>query len=108
MSVGTSLSNEKISAGNPFDWTGADAGVIGARVYANTEMGAMKVGASAAFLTTEDDDQADGDVLALAAGLVYPVLDNTTFQVQLQYTDGEVNDSDISLLEAGTGFFVKF
>lgn len=106
--VGTSLSNEEIGLGNPFDFTGMNAGVVGARLYGSTAMGATKLGASIAYLETEEDDAADGDALALAAGLVYDIAASTTFQLQLGYQDGEVNSVDYEEMRAGTGIFVKF
>ncbi len=106
--VGTSLSNEQITLGSPFDFSGASAGVIGGRLYSSVKLGAATLSGSAAYLETEEDEFADADVVALAAGLVYPVMENTSFQVQLQYSDGEFNDSDFDAFEAGTGLFVKF
>ncbi len=108
--VGTSLSNEEINyVGNPFDWTGTSAGVVGARAYGNFKASdALSLAASVAYLETEDDDVTDADVVALAAGMVYNVMANTSFQLQLQYSDGEENDIDFNAFQAGTGMFVKF
>ncbi len=117
MDVGTSLSNEEIGLGNPFDWTGDDAGVIGARLYGNVKASdALKFGVSLAYLTVEEDSVTDADIMALAAGMVYTILPNTTFQLQLQYTDGSydkesgvtVANGDFDVFAAATGLFVKF
>ena len=51
-----------------------------------------------------------------AAGYVLPVMENTTLQFQLQYSDVDVDeileindsDTDMSSFQAGTGLFVKF
>ena len=71
-------------------------------------MGATKLGASVAYLEPEEDQFTEAELLAVAAGVVYPVMDNTTFQVQLQYWDGEVEDLEVDNFSAGTGLFVKF
>jgi hypothetical protein len=116
--VGTSLSNEEINVvGNPFNWAGANSGVIGGRLYADFKVSdALKLGASVAYLTVEEDALIDEEVMALAGGLVYTILPNTTFQLQLQYADGEVDsvlgvdveDGGYDILAVGTGLFVTF
>lgn len=114
--VGTSLSNEEIGLGNPFDFTGANAGVIGGRLYSKIKASdALSFGASVAYLTVEEDALVDTDVIALAGGMVYTILPNTTFQLQLEYSDGNVDsiggvsvDADFDTFAAGTGLFVKF
>jgi hypothetical protein len=122
MDVGTSLSNEEITlgsaiggAGNPFDFTNEGAGVVAGRLYTNFKASdALGLGASFAYLTTEDSDVADVDAFVLAAGLKYSFLQNTSFQLQAQYTDGTVNgsgsdpDVDFDAFEVGTGLFVSF
>ena len=117
MDVGTSLSNEEITlygVGNPMDFTGASAGVIGGRLYGNFKAtDKLSFGASVAYLTVEDDKNVDIDEYALAGGMVYKLLANTSFQLQLQYEDGKVNDTtegdvDFNAFRAGTGLFVTF
>lgn len=109
MDVGTSLSNEEITFGNPFDFTGMNAGVVGARLYGNMKLSdALSMGASAAYLETEDDDASDSDTSAFALGMNYAVMANTSFQVQLQYEDGEYDNVDYNAFKAGSGIFVKF
>jgi hypothetical protein len=121
MDVGTSLSNEEITLGqlmgidgNPFDFTGESAGVIGGRLYGNFKLSdTLSFGASAAYLTVQEDKNIDVDEMVLAGGMVYKVLDNTSFQLQLQYQDGTVKDTpvgdiDFDAVTAGTGLFVTF
>jgi hypothetical protein len=123
---GTSLSNEEMdlsdnlvcdlvtfldedeSCGGVFDFSGQGAGVVGARLYASTSLGEAKVGASIAYLETEEDENIDAELTALSVGFVYPVMANTTFQAQLQYTDIEVEGVDADSFQVGTGLFVKF
>ena len=128
--VGTSLSNEQITFGRVFNVAeiaqkeGASialtsAGVVGARLYTSYKASdALSLGASIAYGESEEDEIADVEVLALAAGLVYKVMANTSFQVQLQYTDGTLNetatvlvgegDQDFDSFRMGTGLFVNF
>jgi hypothetical protein len=109
MDVGTSLSNEEIVLGNPFDWSGFGAGVTGGRLYGNFKAtDKLSFGASAAYLETEDDNVVDADEYALAGGMVYKLLANTSFQLQVQYEDGEVENEDYNAFRAGTGLFVSF
>ena len=115
MDVGTSLSNEEIPLGNVFDFTGTGAGVMAGRLYASFKASdALNFGVSGAYLQTEDDDVADVDAMAFAGGVTYSLLENTSIQLQLQYTDGTVNgsgsdpDVDFDSFQAGTGIFVKF
>jgi hypothetical protein len=121
--VGTSLSNEQIDLtdqglnNNPFDWTNLNAGSISGRLYGNFKASDdLSIGASAAYLTVEEDAIIDADAYVLAAGMVYSLLENTTFQLQVQYTDGdidelaglEVREGGFDVFSAGTGLFVKF
>jgi len=124
---GTQLSNEEMdlgdnlvcdlieSCGPVFDFTGEGAGVVGGKLYASMMLGDTKLGASAAYLQSEEDDVVDSSGMFLSAGLVYPVMANTTFQLQLQYSDVDVDevygfdvDTDANSFQAGTGLFVKF
>jgi hypothetical protein len=113
--VGTSLSNEQIAIGNPFDFTGESAGVVGGRIYTDIKMSdALSLGASAAYLQEEEDAIVEADGYALAAGLKYAILENTSFQVQLQYEDFDATDvaADVDTgydaFRAGSGIFVNF
>jgi hypothetical protein len=127
--VGTSLSNEEVVLGNPFNFSSqfvslnlgapinTSAGVIGGRLYSSFKVSdALTLGASAAYLTVEEDAIVDMDVVLLAGGLVYTILPNTTFQVQAQYADGSidsildvnVSDGDFDAVKVGTGLFVTF
>ena len=113
--VGTQLSNEEIVFGNPFDFTGQSAGVVAGRLYANFKMSdALALGVSAAYAQEEEDAIIESDGYALAAGLKYTILENTTFQLQLQYEDFDQEfqltgvTADYDAFRAGTGFFVKF
>jgi len=113
--VGTSLSNEEIVFGRPFDFTGMSAGVVGGRLYSDIKLNdAFNLGVSASYLTEEEDAAIESDGYQLAAGLKYAILENTSFQLQLQYEDMNRQDSitsvknDYSAFRAGTGFFVKF
>ena len=128
--VGTSLSNEQMVFGNPFNVASfsdyesqntaqfASAGSIGGRLYAGYKANdVLSFGASAGYFTSEEDKQVDVDVVALAAGVVYKVMANTTLQLQVQYADGTLNetdfigtndDIDFDAFRAGTGLFVAF
>ncbi|MBW2474859.1 MAG: hypothetical protein JRE56_09730 [Deltaproteobacteria bacterium] len=125
--VGTSLSNEQMTFNSygtgdyslfisPFDWTNWNAGSVSGRLYGNFKASEdLSFGASATYLSTEEDDAADADAYALAAGFVYSLLPNTSLQAQVQYTDGTIDeiagvdvDGDFNVFSAGTGLFVKF
>ena len=129
MDIGTSLSNEQISYGSPFNVASVDgyegagfdltsAGSVGGRVYTSYNASdALMLGASVGFFQSEEDKIADVEVAVLAAGLVYKIMENTSLQLQLQATDGTVNqtdytavngDVDFDSFSAGTGLFVKF
>ncbi|MDG5469323.1 hypothetical protein P9J64_13420 [Deltaproteobacteria bacterium IMCC39524] len=116
--VGTSLSNENmrlndnkgLSGPSPFDFSGKSAGVVGGRLYASMMLGDAKVAASAAWLEVEEDKFTEAEAQAFAIGLVYPVMENTTFQAQAQFTsvDDDLSNTDGDVTEFGTGLFVKF
>jgi hypothetical protein len=113
--VGTSLSNEEIVFGNPFDFTGKSAGVVAGRLYADIKMSdSLNLGISAAYAQEEEDAIVESDGYAVAAGLKYAILENTSFQLQLQYEEFDVEEvatgdtSDYDAFRAGTGFFVNF
>ena len=127
--IGTSLSNEQITGGSPFnvaevggyEGTGFSAGSLGAiggRLYGMFKVSdSLKLGASAGYFQEEEDSIVSLDYYALAGGLVYNLMANTTLQLQLQYTDGNVEantgaldgqDEDFDSFRAGTGLFVSF
>jgi len=111
--VGTNLSNEEIVFGNPFDFTGQSAGVVGGRLYTNVKLSdSFSLGASAAYVQEEEDAIIESDGYALAAGLKYAILENTSIQMQLQYEDFDVTVSDVDggydAFRAGSGIFVNF
>jgi len=130
--VGTSLSNEQITFGSPFNVASitayeeptvglTSAGSIGGRLYTSFKAGEdLTFGASAGYFVSEEDKIADVEVMALAGGLVYKIMENTSLQLQLQYADGTLNetaatrslgldgDQDFDNFSAGTGLFVKF
>jgi hypothetical protein len=116
--VGTSLSNEQITLANnkgltgpsPFDFSGKSAGVVGGRLYASVMLGEAKVGASAAFLEVEEDEFTEAELQAFALGVVYPLMENTSFQAQVQFSsiDDDLSDVDGDVTEVGTGLYVKF
>ena len=117
--VGTSLSNEEITLTgypyNVFDFTGASAGVVGGRLYTNVKLSdSMNLGLSGAYLQEEEDAIVESDGYALAAGLKYAILENTSIQMQLQYEDFDVTvvgsdlDGGYDAFRAGSGIFVNF
>ena len=125
--VGTSLSNEQITYDRPFNVAefslGAEGGSVslgslgamGGRLYGSFKASEdLNFGASISYAQEEEDKFAELDYMLLAAGMVYQILPNTTFQIQLQYLDGNVKvddddiDEDFDAFEAGTGLFVKF
>ena len=95
-------------------------GAIGGRLYTGfkaTEE--LSFGASIAYAQEEEDALAELDTLLLVAGMVYRILPNTTFEVQLQYSDGTLEvenwdgagndfDDDFDAFQAGTGLFFMF
>lgn len=109
MDVGTKLSNEQISFGRPYDWTGAGAGVIGGtlKVFAKVS-DALKLGASVGYLNVEDDGVVDADGWAIAAGGSYAIMDNTSLHFQGQYIAADIEGIDADSFEAGVGLFVTF
>ena len=117
--VGTNLDNEEIKLTgfffNVFDFTEQSAGVVGGRLYTALKLSdSLNLGASAAYLQEEEDAIVEKDGYALAAGLTYAILENTSIQLQLQYEDFDVETvatgvtSDYDAFRAGTGIFVKF
>lgn len=109
MEVGTKLSNEQISLGRPFDWTGAGAGVMGVTVKAFAKVSdALNLGASVGYLTPEDDGIVDADALAVAFGGSYAIMENTSLHGQVQYLSVDGDDVDGDGFQAGLGLYVAF
>jgi hypothetical protein len=130
MDVGTQLDNWSIAYGRPFNMAefslGAESeydsdislgslGAIGARLYTDFKASdSLSFGASIAYAQEEEDAYAELDTLLLAAGMVYQIMPNTTFQMQVQYSDGTLKiddesfDEDFDAIQAGSGLFVKF
>ena len=112
LDVGTSLSNEAIDFGSPFNWASNNAGSVGGRIYANFAISEnFDLGASAAFLGVEEDAIVDEEATLVAAGAVYKLAENTSLQLQLQHTEVEDKKSsnpDDKIFSAATGLFVNF
>jgi hypothetical protein len=93
--VGTSLSNEQITGGSPFNLAElakkevgtlalTAAGSTGGRLYTSYKASdALTFGASIGYFESEEDKIADVEVVAAAAGMVYKVTENTSLQLQL-------------------------
>jgi hypothetical protein len=134
MDVGTDLSNEQIVFGSPFnlaEFGGGEAGTefgvaslgcMGARIYTSYKASdTVKIGASAFYGQEEDDSLVSLDGYALAAGLVWNFMPNTSLQFQAQYVSGTIKaesdnlkfeygnkDYDIETVQLGSGLYVKF
>jgi hypothetical protein len=134
MDVGTNLSNEQIVFGSPFnlaefgggeagsEFSVASLGSMGGRIYMGFKASdTLKFGASAAYLQEEDDSYVSLDGYALAAGMVWSLMPNTSFHVQAQYVDGTISaedsalkeefgnkDYDIQNVALGAGLYVNF
>jgi len=129
MDIGTSLSNEQISYGSPFNVASVDgyegagfdltsAGSVGGRLYTNfMASDDFTLGASLGYFVSEEDRIADLEVMTFAGGFVYKLMENTSLQLQVQYVDGTANQTDFSAVNgdvdfdsfsAGSGLFVKF
>jgi hypothetical protein len=129
MDIGSSLSNEQIAYGSPFNvatiaqYEGDDlsltaAGSVGGRLYTNYKVNDdFTLGATVGYFASEEDKVADLEVMTLAGGFVYQLMENTSIQWQLQYVSGTANqtdytavngDIDFDAFEMGSGLFVKF
>jgi len=110
--LGTSLSNEKIAIQRPFDFTGDNAGAIGARVYLTGKANdALGYGASFGYMEPEEDGNTTIDsAMFYAVAMKYTVMANTSLQAQLQYIDIDDDDATAadSILAGGVGLFVNF
>lgn len=115
--VGTKLSNEQINViARPYDFTKANAGLIGLRGYGSFKAGdALNLGASLAYLLPADDDMAEAvsnidSAVVFAAGAVYKVMANTSLHAQFQYemvSASQGSDPDDEY-QAGMGLYVNF
>jgi hypothetical protein len=129
MDIGSSLSNEQIAYGSPFnvasiavyentDLELTSAGSVGGRLYTNYMVNDdFTLGATVGYFVSEEDKIADLEVATLAGGFVYKLMENTSIQWQLQYISGTANqthdtavngDIDFDAFEMGSGLFVKF
>jgi hypothetical protein len=127
--IGSSLSNEQIAYGSPFnvasiavyeesDLELTSAGSVGGRLYTNFKASDdFTLGASVGYFVSEEDKIADLEIIAAAGGFVYKLMENTTLQWQLQYVSGTANktnftavngDIDFDSFSMGSGLFVKF
>ena len=109
--LGTSLSNEQITYGRPFDFTGNGAGVIGGRLFGSFKTSdALTLAASLAYLTPEDDKLTtrDSDLL-FGAAANYKVMSNTSLQAQVQFISKDDSDNTVEdETQVGVGLFVNF
>ena len=127
--AGTSLSDEQIMAGRPFDLGtsliglgvgvtkegtlngAASTGVIGGRLYTNFKASdAVNLGASFAYMTPEEDKHLkDFDSASFyAVGATYALMANTSLQAQFQYVDVDTKADVDSAVLGGVGLFVNF
>jgi hypothetical protein len=107
--VGSNLDNEQIGAGRPFDLFDENAGIIAGRLYASVKASdAATFGASFTYATPEEDANVDADsAMALALGMKYAIMSNTSLGVQVEYIDIDESGVD-SILQSGVGLFVNF
>jgi hypothetical protein len=127
--VGTSLSNEQIKFFNPFnvgsikgyegaEITFASAGSVGGRLYTSYKPSKdLTLGGTLGYFQSEEDEILDVEAITFAAGLHYKIMENTSWQMQLEYLDGTFSktnhtavngDIDFDSFRAGSGLFVKF
>ena len=128
--IGTSLSNEQISYGSPFniaslavyegdDVVATSAGSVGGRLYTSYNVSdAFTLSGTVGYFVSEEDKIADIEVMTAAAGLHFKLMENTSWQVLAEYTGGTVNetntvfagqgDQDFTTFRMGSGLFVKF
>jgi hypothetical protein len=128
--LGTSLSDEQIMVGRPFDLVsalvssvlkkgpdsasinGASSGVIGARLYTNFKASdKVNLGASAAYMEPEEDKNYKEFDSAnfYAVSATYALMANTSLQAQFQYIDVDVKGTKVdSAVLGGVGLFVNF
>jgi len=127
--VGTSLDDEQIMAGRPFDLGtsliglglgvtkegtldgAASTGVIGGRLYTQFKASdALYLGASFAYMTPEEDKNfKDLDSASFyAVGATYALMANTSLQAQFQYVDVDTKAKVDSAVLGGVGLFVNF
>jgi len=128
--AGTSLSDEQIMAGRPFDLGTsliglgvgvtkdgkslpgtANTGVVGGRLYVGFKASdALNLGASAAYMTPEEDKNFKGFDSAsfYAAGATYALMANTSIHAQVEYVDVDTKSKIDSAFLTGVGLFVNF
>lgn len=87
-----------------FDPTGEGAGAIGAGAYGEISVSeALTLYAQLMYLTTDEDDVADVDVLLGNLGLAYKIMSKTTLAAQYHYVSPDADGED---LDAGMGLGV--
>ncbi len=127
--VGTSLSDEQIMVGRPFDLGtsligvglgvtregsldgAASTGVVGGRLYTNYKASdALNLGASFAYMTPEEDKHfKDFDSASFyAVGATYALMANTSLHAQVEYIDVDTKAKVDSAILSGVGLFVNF
>lgn len=127
--IGTSLSDEQIMVGRPFDLGtsligvglgvtkedtldgAASTGVVGGRLYTNYKASdALNLGASFAYMTPEEDKHfKDFDSASFyAVGLTYALMANTSLHAQVEYIDVDTKAKVDSAMLSGVGLFVNF
>jgi predicted porin len=127
--LGTSLHDEQIMASRPFDLgaslvglgLGVDkedplgantsTGVVGGRLYVGFKASdALNLGASAAYMTPEEDKNFKGFDSAsfYAAGATYALMANTSIHAQVEYVDVDTKSKIDSAFLTGVGLFVNF
>ena len=128
--LGTSLHDEQIMAGRPFDLGSsliglgvgvtkdgkslpgtANTGVVGGRLYVNFKASdAINLGASAAYMTPEEDKNfKDFDSASFyAVGATYALMANTSIHAQVEYVDVDTKAKVDSAFLSGVGLFVNF
>ncbi len=106
--VGSGLDNGPFGATRPQTFFGSNAGVMAARVYTSAKASdALNIGASVAYLQPEEDDNVAADsALAIAVGMNYAVMANTSLGALVEYTD--VDEADDEVIAASVGLFVNF
>ena len=128
--LGTSLHDEQIMFGRPFDlvqsivgagfgaannFTTAEtdaansSGALGARVYAKAKVSdSVSLGGSFAYMEPEEDVDGFDSAMFYADSMKYKVMANTSLQAQLQYVDLDADLEQDNAILGGVGLFVNF
>ena len=121
---GTGLNNEQITPGSsnmfgsssrPYGVFANGAGVMAARIYADTKLGdAMTLGGSVTYLEPDEDSMTSVDsAINTTVGLHYNVMANTSIGAQVEYISIDQDSTAAAgapedALAAGFGLFVNF